>query len=333
MSTINKDIAKSYEKDVNIDKDNECDHEGEVKTLLLVRDLYGNKNKEKKSNACTQVNHFLKYHYKPKVTKNKLTNVNEITYDFLKEEEDFFELLATYFATEASIRCKKENGLLSLNSADGYFSAFKMHMIEKFESQKAEDLPCFGEKKWKKLREGIISIKIDYARNHGEKLINGQDMADEQEVISLASLCLWHGSERGIAFFAFNKMMYHLVTRCCESAGLWKKEIKVVKKTSRLLTNSILEFDLTRTKTKTSQQSVVYPHKNNFLWDLYFGLGLHFAVESDPKETLFPNFFKKLSKEKNLKKGDNHKSKATELWNQYHKELIDLSDKYKGKFL
>ena len=125
---------------------------------------------------------------------------------------------------------------------------------------------------------------------------------DEQEVISLALLCLWHGSERGIAFFAFNKMMYHLVTRCCESAGLWKKEIQVVNKTSRLLTNSILEFDLTRTKTKTSQQSVVYPHKNNFLWDLYFGLGLHFAVESDPKDTLFPNFFKKLSKEKNLKK-------------------------------
>ena len=78
----------------------------------------------------------------------------------------------------------------------------------------------------KTLRKGIISIKLDYARKYGKKLINGQDMADDQEVISLASLCLWHGSERGIAFFAFNKMMYHLVTRCYESTGLWKKRSK-----------------------------------------------------------------------------------------------------------
>ena len=118
--------------------------------------------------------------------------------------------------------------------------------------------------KWKRLRGGSISIKLDHARKNGEKLINGQDMADDEEVNSLASLCIWHGSERGIAFFAFNKMMYHLITRCCESAGIWKKEIKVVKKSSRLLINSILEFDLTQTKTKTNQQSVVYPHKNNF---------------------------------------------------------------------
>ena len=98
-----------------------------------------------------------------------------------------------------------------------------------------------------------------------------------------------------------------------------------------MLINSILEFDLTQTKTKTNQQLVVYPHKNNFLWDLYFALGLHFAVESQPKETLFPSFFNKLSHDSKNTKGDNHKSKATELWNQYHKELISLSENYKGK--
>ena len=147
----------------------------------------------------------------------------------MKEEEDFFELLATFFATEACIRCKKENGLLSMNSADGFYSAFKMYIIERFESQKAENLPCFAETKWRRMREGIISIKIDQARKTGQRLVNGQDMADDQEVESLASLCLWHGSERGISFFAFNKLMYHLITRCCESAGMWKQEISVLK--------------------------------------------------------------------------------------------------------
>ena len=66
MSTVNKEIAKSYEKHVNKDKHSEFDLDGEVRTLMLVRDLYGHKNKEKKSNACTHVNHFLKYHYQPK---------------------------------------------------------------------------------------------------------------------------------------------------------------------------------------------------------------------------------------------------------------------------
>ena len=69
-------------------------------------------------------------------------------------------------------------------------------------------------------------------------------MADDEEVESLASLCLWHGSEKGVTFFAFNKLMYHLISRCCESAGIWKNEISVVNKSSQLLTDSILQVDL-----------------------------------------------------------------------------------------
>ena len=95
--------------------------------------------------------------------------------------------------------------------------------------------------------------------------------------------------------------------------------------------NPILLFDLTRTKTKSTQQSVVYPHKNNFLWDLYFALGMHLAVESKPDGMLFPQFFKKLNKTNSVGKGDSHDSKATELWNQYHKEIIELSKMYEGK--
>ena len=109
--------------------------------------------------------------------------------------------------------------------------------------------------------------------------------------------------------------MYHLISRCCESAGFWKNEITIAKKSSQLFTNSILQFELTRTKTKTMQQPVVYPHKNNFLWDLYFALGIHLAVEENPDGMLFPQFFKKLTKTNWNGKGDSHNSKSTELWN------------------
>ena len=95
-------------------------------------------------------------------------------------------------------------------------------------------------------------------------------MASDEEVESLASLCIWHGSERGIAFFAFNKLMYHLIARCCESAGIWKSDMGILKVASQLETNQLLHFDLTRTKTNTIQNPVVYCHKTSVLWDLYF---------------------------------------------------------------
>ena len=87
--------------------------------------------------------------------------------------------------------------------------------------------------------------------------------------------------------------MYHLISRCCESAGIWKNEISVVNKSSQLLTNSIIQFDLTLKK--TMKQPVVYPHKF-FLWDVYFSLGMHLAVEYDPDGVLFPYFLKKIKK-------------------------------------
>ena len=121
-------------------------------------------------------------------------------------------------------------------------------------------------------------------------------MADDEEVETLATLCLWQGTERGVTFFAFNKLMYHLIARCCESASQWKSDISVVNRNSRLETNNVLKFDLTRSKTKTIQDPVVYAHKNKLLWDVYFALGMHLAMESQPQRQLFPDFFKTLKK-------------------------------------
>ena len=127
--------------------------------------------------------------------------------------------------------------------------------------------------------------------------------------------------------------MYHLIARCCESASQWKSDISVVNRNSRLETNNVLKFDLTRSKTKTIQDPVVYAHKNKLLWDLYFALGMHLAMESQPQRQLFPDFFKTLTKVKWNGKGDSHESKATNLWNRYHKEMLHLSEHYKGLFL
>ena len=156
-------------------------------------------------------------------------------------------------------------------------------------------------------------------------------MASDEEVESLAGLCIWHGTERGVAFLAFNKLMYHLIARCCESAGIWKSDMGILKVASQLETNQLLHFDLTRTKTNTIQNPVVYCHRTSFLWDLYFALGMHLALESNPEDMLFPHFFKQLSKSKFTGKGSSNESKASKLWNSYHKEIMSLAKMYESK--
>lgn len=105
-----------------------------------------------------------------------------------------------------------------------------MFCIQKFEDYKAENLACFAQMRWKSLRDGIISIKMNHAKKSGAKSGNSQDMADDEEVETLASLCLWQGNERGDSFIAFNKLMYHLIARCSKSAAFWKNDLSVVKK-------------------------------------------------------------------------------------------------------
>ena len=68
----------------------------------------------------------------------------------------------------------------------------------------------------------IYKIKADQARVKGENLINTIDMARDYEVNSLAAICLWVRDQRSLNFFAFNRITYHLVARCCEGAAQWK---------------------------------------------------------------------------------------------------------------
>ena len=105
-----------------------------------------------------------------------------------------------------------------------------MFCIQKIEKNKTKDLACFTNLKWKRLRDSIVSIKTDQAKQSGAKLINSQDMADDEEVETLATLCLWQGTERGVIFFTFNNLMYHLIARCSETAAFWKNDLSVVKK-------------------------------------------------------------------------------------------------------
>ena len=116
----------------------------------------------------------------------------------------------------------------------------------------------------------------------------------DKEIEALAIFCLWSGNERGIAFFAFNKLIYHLVARSCEGAGQWKKDVSVEVRSGETNTEyNVLQFKLDRNKTKTVQYPLVYAHKNNLLWDAYFALAIHLAVDTSKSNKSFRDFYDK----------------------------------------
>ena len=97
------------------------------------------------------VDHFFIHgYYKAiNVLYKEVNKSKDISYQKLVDE-DFFNYLVTYFSEKA--RCNKNDALplLSLKSDNGYFSATKIHSIQVYENKKAEDLPCFAPRKWKR---------------------------------------------------------------------------------------------------------------------------------------------------------------------------------------
>ena len=107
--------------------------------MNLIQEICRHKNKEKKNSACTQVNYFLAHHFEAKNFKKKITNVNEITSEFLNEEDDFFDVLATIFATVARVSCNEYNPLLSMNSSDGFFQLSNFFLLRSLKSKKQKN--------------------------------------------------------------------------------------------------------------------------------------------------------------------------------------------------
>lgn len=308
--------------------------DGIVEALDKIGELCQHKNTEKKDSAIKHVTNFLLKHYNSQHEKYRNVKKGEdISYQMLVDEVYFFDRLATYFAEHARFKSQPPPApLLSMNSADGYFSAAKMYLIVKYENEKAVDLACFAPTKWKRLRDGIISIKTDQAQRLGTKLFNAADLACDDDVDSLGTVCLWEGTPKGAAFFAFNRLTYHLIARCCEGAAQNKNEIEMVKSKLPRQCNEVLRFTVKRTKTRKMQHSVVYAHKNKFLWDVYFALAMHLIVQPESSSrSLFPDFFKNLSVKNFGGKGDSSESKASNLWKKYYQAMMNIAEEYKGE--
>ena len=170
-------------------------------------------------------------------------------------------------------------------------------------------------------------LKAEQARATEKKLMNSVEMAGYEQVNALAAICIWAGDHSSVAFFAFNKMLYHLVARCCEASILSKHEVTTVRRSENGHIFDILMFNLERHKTGSHQKPVMYPHRDEMLWDAYFGMAIHLVTDQTTGPYLFPTFQLKCVNKKNKKT----ESKSSSLWNHYYDMMMKLTEVYPGK--
>ena len=202
------------------------------------------------------------------------------------DNDMFLGKFCTYLALKARKYQSMNCGLISLGTAHGYLSAVKGFFLDKFPA--AAKLPNFEPRRSQLMNRGIYKVKAQQAREAGANLVNGKEMATDDQVSALAAICLWQGTFRCINFFSINKCLYHLVARCCEASALRKDQIKTQIRSEGNQTYHVLQFHLERHKTMTDQHPLVYPHKDNMLWDLYFGVALQIINGNTSEDYLFP---------------------------------------------
>ena len=170
----------------------------------------------------------------------------------------------------------------------------------------------------------MYTEKANQARKEGTNLVNSHDNASENEQKLLSLACIFDGTPKSALFFCMNKMLFHLVARCCEAAQQKKSSLKVINRTEGNMTYPCICFHVERHKTATMQDMQVFTHKSSYLMCLYFSLAYQMVLDEGDDDSLFPEFATKLGND-----GDNKiDSKTSNLFNDYYKQLVVLSNKF-----
>ena len=249
------------------------------------------------------------------------------TLDELGYEEFTYDLvgkIATFLVHHATKYQKIGGCMLSGLTIMNYMSSLKMFVLNKFREQPTR--PCFEEGRWKKTLRHCQIEKSNLNRINGIPNQENTDYATDKEHKLLAVACMWANDKKFANFFLLNKVLYHLVARCCEGAQQRKSTISIAYNEEEYVTYPVVSFDVERYKTHTTQKLQVFPHRSSFLMDIYFAMAYYLVLDNGEDDAFFPAFYGKISKS-----GSNKiDSKTSNMFNEYYK--VRLSCVYFHQF-
>ena len=178
------------------------------------------KKTERLNSAEKHFIYFLLHYFKILIG---ITRLSQMTIEHLKLYPKLIDTFATYLCRHAHMYCDEKKPLLAMNTAIGYFSSIKTYFTRNMED--AHLLYCFSPERMKSASQAMSKEKKKVALIEGKRAINSATPATRKQVCALAAVCLWCGSPVGIIFFAFNRLIYHLVARSCEGASQRKSDL------------------------------------------------------------------------------------------------------------
>ena len=255
----------------------------------------GASQEEKLCNSAKHFQEFLGNSIKIKDLK-----VNDITFNLLGEFGDY---LATYARRSRS----KEQNLISLNTARGYFSAVVSMLKHKFRDEVIVPR-ALEESHLSKIRNHICAIKYDQARKNNQKAVQAHDKASEEDRKALGALCVWDfGGDSAVMLHLVNSMI-HCVGRASEVSSSRKVDVSKISFQNNIGSYTLITHFLHRMKVNFDQDLLIYPHRNEMLFCYYWSAGYASIMERGLSTYVFPGFFENANK---INKDDRYESKVS----------------------
>ena len=244
--------------------------------------------------------------------------MNDITFDLLGKFGDY---LASYARRSRS----KEQDLISLNTARGYFSAVVSMLKHKFREEVI--LPrALEENHLSKIRNHICAIKFEQARKNNRKAVQAHDKASEEDRKALGALCVWDfGGDSAVMLHLVNSMI-HCVGRASEVSSSHNDDVTKISFQNNVGSYTLITHFLHWMKVNFDQDLLLYPHRNEMLFCYYLSANNTFIMERGFSSYVFPGFFENANKKN---KDDRYESKVSKTFKMSISRLSTLAIDFK----
>jgi hypothetical protein len=273
--------------------------------------------KEKANNALKHFEFYASQHF------GKIIKADNVSYDELNQ--DLFGGLATYLATSAHYYRDPRKGLLSLNSAQGYLSAIKMHYVNKY--REFREPSVFSKEHWSRIKAGVNSEFVERSKRTGKELVQSREGATDDDIIAMHSLCAWNAEQWSAEFMHFNNSMINLAGRGSEIAHTRHEHVTTTLLDEMIMKCKVLQHYCNRFKTGTIQDLHVFCHKERWQMDYYFSAAYCYVMcgGAQGNDFVFPTFAKQAMKEDAAQKKT---SKVANHWKDKFKLILNYWTNY-----
>lgn len=276
------------------------------------------KAEQKEKSALAQVN---MYH---SITGLKAAE----DFTFADVSSEYISKLADYMANHACDRRAKQsedgdnNGkLISLSSAIGYMSAYKMYLIRRQPDERMPEI--FEENRWRGVNACITAEIVERCRKSNTNICNPHEKSTTEDRKGLATVCMWEGTTGAFNYHFLCTTMAQCAGRGSEVAGAHAGNLSLMEvHEGENIYKTFCLNDLLRNKTTTVQNLAIFCHRDSVLLDWFFAAAASLATSTE-SQPLFPQFFEQVKESGDEKKFDSQVSKK---WESFYKTFFALAD-------